>query len=448
MTANYSLQLSEEIAETMRKNLTGPFISYYPKDKVLNHEKQSVGRDRIYNDETTLLTMILTAVQEDKSIQNAVNIYSVLHKENISKLENQVKIIQKQEQEKDQQQPKTRGRPKKYKVKIAKSKLNEISTNTGSYTTARQRLEIDLINKVYEDSADFEGIEVNTQWKGMDVHITDGTYIQMQDTKDLRKEYGIRSKSPKYKAAYPQGLLQVIIEQGSGAITHFELGSRHVSELELVSNMLPKLKKKSLLLADDLYNSSAIFGLIYLYGLDIIVPGKRTRKYTIKKKISEGDEIVEINVDQKAKWLLNKEKLPDKVLMRKISFENPREPGKEYIIYTSLLNKKINKTDIVLKYFTRWDIEISIREIKTLMDINVVRSKSPEMVIKELTTSLIAYNLVRKIIASATENSGFSPKADIIQKCFAPNKKILMDKKGRIYSRWSSGRFGGSEKAN
>jgi hypothetical protein len=48
-----------------------------------------------------------------------------------------------------------------------------------------------------------------------------------------------------------------------------------------------------------------------------------------------------------------------------------------------LIGPKINTTGIVLKYATRWDIDISIREIKTLMDINVLRSKTPEMLKKE-----------------------------------------------------------------
>ncbi len=126
--------------------------------------------------------------------------------------------------------------------------------------------------------------------------------------------------------------------------------------------------------------------------------------------------------------------------MRRLVFEDPLNPDKEYIIYTSLLDDKINKTDIVAKYFTRWDIEISIREIKTLMGINVVRSKKPDLVMKEVLTIFIAYNLVRKILAGTTEKSGFSPQRDIIQKYLETGKTILMDKKGRIYNRWSSGR--------
>ena len=46
------------------------------------------------------------------------------------------------------------------------------------------------------------------------------------------------------------------------------------------------------------------------------------------------------------------------------------------------------------------------------MDINVLRSKSREMLFKELLIALTAYNLVRKIIAKAAEKGGFSPQKD------------------------------------
>jgi hypothetical protein len=295
---------------------------------------------------------------------------------------------------------------------------------------------------VYEESTNFENISINNTWHGMNVLITDGTYIQMQDSKELRDSYSIKCRGESDNPSYPQGLLQVMIEQGSGAIKYFELGSRHVSELLLISKILPKLEKGTLILADDLYSSYAIFYLIFSYGLSIIVPGKRERNYKIVKKLGKGDEIVELTKKDHPKWLSKEVQLPKKLLIRRISFEDPLNPGKEYVIFTTLMDETISSTEIVAKYSTRWDIEISIREFKTLMDVNIVRSKSPDMVMKELLIAFISYNLIRKIIAKATEHSGFSPQGHIIQKYLEAGKTVLMDKKGRTYQRWSPGRNG------
>jgi hypothetical protein len=447
MTLNYSLQLTEQINELMRSNLLGLFRTYYPTAKI-KEMKRINSRDRVYTDEATLLAMLLTAVQQDKSQQNSVNIYAEIHKNNIPNIIDRRNEAIAIEKEKDKFAKRRPGKPKAYKPRIAKSKLQEISTNTGSFTTAKQRLDIKLVRMVYADSANFANIEIKNKWKGMNVVITDGTYLQMQDSKELRELYDVKSDSTQYKSGYPQGLLQVLIEQGSGAVVQFELGNRHVSELELVTKMVPKIKRGTLILADDLYNTYAIFSLVKKYGLEIIVPGKRTRNYTVKRKIAKGDEIVEIKKTEHPAWLSKEEKLPEVILMRRLTFESPLNPGALYVIYTTILDEKISKTDIVAKYFSRWDIEISIREIKTMMDINVIRSKKSDLVIKELMTALIAYNLIRKIIAKATENSSFFPKSDIIQKYLEAGKTILIDKKGRIYSRWSPGRYGNANEKN
>lgn len=442
MTANNSLELSEKINTLMRNDLLGLFKRYYPEQKIKELTKNKGRRDRVYNEETTLLSMIVTASLEDKSLQNSVNQYSRIHSNNIAQIQKTMAELMEKEREQDKLINKKKGRPKKYKINVAKSKLDEISTNTGSYTTARQRLDIELVKMVFEESANFETIKTNNIWKGKQVYITDGTYLQMQDSNSLREIYEVKSTSQSIQQGYPQGLLQVVIEQGSGAIKYFELGNRHVSELELISKLINKIRKGTLILADDLYNSYAIFELVKQNGLEIIVPGKRERNYKVIRKIAEGDEIIELKKTNRPKWLSKEITLSDSLQMRRLSFENPENPGVEYVLYTTILDASIEKTNIVLKYFTRWDVEISIREIKQIMGINVLRSKSPEMVLKELMVSMIAYNLIRKIIAESALESAFSPETDIIQKYFEAGKAILIDKKGRIYNRWSPGRNG------
>lgn len=448
MTENYSLQLTTHIQELLNSELSGVLRNYLPLSKIVNYPTHRNRRNRIYNEATTLLTMLISATQSDKSLQNAVNLYSEIHNNSIPEIQHTLSEMIETDRAKDKESGIRRGKPKTYKRLIAKSKLHEISTNTGSYTTARQRLDINLVKMVFEDSANFDNIKIENTWKGMPVYITDGTYIQMQDSKELREIYDVKSDSEKYKSSYPQGLLQLLIEQGSGAIKHFELCSRHVSELALISKLLPKVTCGTLLLADDIYSTYAIFYLIIKYGLEIIVPGKRARNHKVIKAIGPGDEIVEIKKTSHPTWLSKDEQLPKSLLMRRLSFEDPLNPGKEYVIFTTLMDENISKTDIVVKFFTRWDIEICIREIKTLMDINVVRSKKPDLVIKEILTAFTAYNILRKIIATSTENSGFSPQSDILQKCLATVKTVFMDKKGRIYQRWSTGRNGISSANN
>ena len=106
------------------------------------------------------------------------------------------------------------------------------------------------------------------------------------------------------------------------------------------------------------------------------------------------------------------------------------------------MDKKIKKDEFQLLYLTRWDVEIGIREVKTIMDINILRSKTPEMALKELSVTLSTYNLIRKFIYTSIKDLPFSPEEDFIYQFYTLNQDILIDKKGRVYNRWSSGRRG------
>jgi IS4 transposase len=215
--------------------------------------------------------------------------------------------------------------------------------------------------------------------------------------------------------------------------------------------MIRKLEEGSLLLADDLYNSYYHFSLIRSHGCHIIVPGKRKRRYAVKREISGNDQIVEISKPGRPGYVSEQEwgDVPDKLELRRIAYTYPTKNGLEdAALYTTLLDEGVHSAEIVAKYGMRWDIEISMREVKEIMDIRVLRSKSRDMLFKELLIALTAYNMVRKIIAKSAGQAGFSPQESFVQECYPFSKPILLDKKGRVFHRWSPGRYGRADEEN
>ena len=441
MTDNTSLSLSLAFNEQLRGNLLPAFENLLPIQAIDKYvtDHLSLTRDKVYTPARTSFSMIFTGVQEDKSLQNTVNIFN-------EKYESECKILKQKEtdfflrcKEEDSKKAKKSGRPREYKSKIPKSKSRELSDSTVAYNNARKRLPIELLQLIFDQTNSPCDIQEES-WHGYRTYITDGTYLQLQDTEKIREKYPPMENN----GMFPQALLQVFIRHGSGQIHNFELGSRKISELVLVMPMLKKMQADDLLLADDLYNTYYHFCLIQQQMAHIIVPGKRDRNYTVVKIISDGDEIVEIKKPKQKPEYVSQEdwaNLPNSMLLRRISYKYQTKDGLQAaILYTTIMNEEIEKTEIILKYTTRWDIEICIREIKTLMDINVLRAKSPEMLKKELIASLIAYNFVRYIIAKSVENTVFSPQRNIFYECAPTNRTILLDKKGRVFNRWSSGR--------
>ncbi len=58
----------------------------------------------------------------------------------------------------------------------------------------------------------------------------------------------------------------------------------------------------------------------------------------------------------------------------------------------------------------RWHAELDIRSIKTTMRMEMLRTKTPDMVRKEVGMHLLAYNLIRGIMAEAARGRDIQPR--------------------------------------
>jgi IS4 transposase len=441
MKLNRSLGVTHKIREFSVGTVLQSLEAAFPTELVQDAAQDYVGRDRVYTPLNTLLTMVLTATQQDKSLQNSVELFSSIHERHRAlKLE---ELTEKLELEKQQYEaaPRKSGRPRKFEAVLPKSLGEAASTNTAAFSKARDRLPMALVDKLFEGSIIADAQNAYTHWHGRRVYLGDGSYLQLQDTESIRSRF----EGQKEVSWYPQGLLEVVIERGTGQIVCFELAGRSVSELPLFYKLIDSLPPQSIVLLDDLYNCYEIIAKCIRCNIDLVVPAKRDRNYEVIETISKGDEIIRIKVPaSRSKWPEQNESAKE-LIIRRIQCKSPE--GQEYTLHTTVLDKHIDKEEIQLLYLTRWDIEIGIREVKTIMDINILRSKTPDMALKELGVSLATYNLIRRIIYASIKDLPFSPKEDFIQKLYQGDQALLVDKKGRVYSRWSPGRRGTSRSA-
>lgn len=436
MKQNRSLAISTIIQEHQKANLLNLMENVFP-EQIFERHKTGKRRDRVFSLQGTLMTMVLTATQQDKSLKNSVSLYYGIHQKMRDKMFMDAKMeMEKYEQEREEK-PQV-GRPRKRATIIPKSKALDISLNTAAYSKARTRLPLELTAELYKSSI-MEGVKNQySHWHNQRVLIGDGTYVQVQDTPELREKYKVIIKGEESEG-YPQGLIVSVTERGTGQITAYKLSNRHKSELELFYDLIDELPTGSVILLDDLYNCYEIMAKCISKNIDIVVPAKRKRNYRVIKEISLNDEIIEIKApSSRSPWLTNPIEIPTHIRLRRIKCISPE--GKEYILHSTILDEEIKAEEFQILYLTRWDIEISIQEVKTIMDINILRSKTPDMIIKELYVSIATYNLIRQIIYNSIRGMPFSPKEDFIQKFYTLNKDIFIDKKGRVYSRWSTGR--------
>lgn len=196
-----------------------PVISEVFPFHVLDGLDTSRFRSRVFDPQTTILTMVLSALHSDKSLKNSVLTYQRIHQQKAHRL-----------------QQRQGAAPKISSTRGIKSKLKPISSNTSAYSQARSRVPLQWFSSVFTASRQMTSPQ--SLWHGYTSFSTDGTYLQMQDTPQLRASFDVKRQDPQYESSYPEALLQVVRNHDTGGVHSYRLGNRHLSELELCYSLL------------------------------------------------------------------------------------------------------------------------------------------------------------------------------------------------------------------
>ena len=118
---------------------------------------------------------------------------------------------------------------------------------------------------------------------------------------------------------------------------------------------------------------------------------------------------------QRRSWmsLLEFAELPRSIVMRELRVRVDKKGfrTRQFVIVTSLLDPIAYPAwELAGLYRARWHAELDIRTVKDLMQMDVLRCKSPEMVRKEIWGHALVYNLVRGVMAEAASRSGVQPR--------------------------------------
>src|SRR4029077_15328424 len=84
--------------------------------------------------------------------------------------------------------------------------------------------------------------------------------------------------------------------------------------------------------------------------------------------------------------------------------------AERFQVVTTILDAAIDGAQIGDLYERRWEGEVDIRSIKSVMHMDILRCKAPEMVRKEIWAHLLAYNLLRTVMAVAAAENGAEPR--------------------------------------
>ena len=96
---------------------------------------------------------------------------------------------------------------------------------------------------------------------------------------------------------------------------------------------------------------------------------------------------------------------PDELTVREVKVAH------QMLVTTLLDHRRVSKADLWALYARRWNVEIDLRKLKTTTGMDVLHCQTPQMNEKQLWVHLLAYNVIRRLMAQAACNAGVDPRS-------------------------------------
>ncbi len=302
----------------------------------------------------------------------------------------------------------------------ASQQLPSCSPNTGAYCRARQRLPESLLARLtrrtgWQPLAD---APVPWLWKGRDVKIVDGTTASMPDTPANQAAYP-QPRSQRPGLGFPLVRMVVIFSLAVGTVLDAAFApyrGKLTGETALFRALHQHLEAGDILLADRYYCSYFEIALARQRRADVVMRMHQRRRVDFRtgERLGQGDHVVVWSKPQRPDWLTEDtyQELPDFLLIREV-YVRVRQAGfrtQSLVVVTTLLHPgEVSKEEIADLYRARWQAELDLRSLKTVLQMDVLRGKSPELVRKEIWAHLLVYNVIRTVMARAAEEHGVAP---------------------------------------
>lgn len=235
-------------------------------------------------------------------------------------------------------------------------------------------------------------------FRGRRLVTLDGSTLQVHDSKANERAFG-RPATAKRPAAWPVIRFVMLIENGTRACFGAAMNGWSTSENELAREVLGRLGKGMLCLADRLFYSYAMWGQAVNTGADLLWRVSKNITLPRLKVFPDRSYLSEIRPPQRGS---SKQRAARPIAVRVVEFTitiNGRvEP---YRLITTLLNpRSATALELARLYAQRWSIETALQEIKTRLRGQrvLLRSRIPELVKQDFYGLLLAYFGVRCIM--------------------------------------------------
>jgi hypothetical protein len=293
--------------------------------------------------------------------------------------------------------------------------LGPVDEGTSAFIQARQRLPAERLEAALTATAQIADRRVGEQGllNGRPVKVADCSTTQLPDTKKNQKRYP-QPSAQEPGCGFPLLKFLVLFSLSSGAILRVVTGHWRNHDVRLLRGLIDAFQKEDILLGDRAYGDYLTMASLPQKGVDVVARLHGGRKVDYRKaikRLGRHDGLFEWSKGYERSKLLTLaqwRKVPETIVVRIICFDAVVRGRKLRIrLVTTLLDPLAYPAPkLVALYARRWHLELALRHLKTSMGMEVLRCQSPEMAEKELLAYLVAYNLIRCLMAEAVALAG------------------------------------------
>ncbi len=299
-------------------------------------------------------------------------------------------------------------------VWLAVNKRKPCAPDTTSYCEARKRLPEGVLVRLVRETARRTEARASDAWlwRGRSVTLVDGTTASMPDSSANQKAYP-QSKAQGIGLGFPLVRMVALISLATGVVRDLALGpyqGKETGETALFRTLWGGLDPGEIVLGDRYFGS--FFGIAGLSGrgVDVLFRMHQRRKFDFRRgrRLGVLDHVVSWPRPARPDWMdeATYAQIPEELTVRelRVTVDQPGFRVNELVLVTTLLDAgSYGKQEIAQLFLQRWNIELDLRSIKDVLQMDVLRCRTPEMVRKEIWMHLLAYNLIRGVMREAAE---------------------------------------------
>jgi hypothetical protein len=296
------------------------------------------------------------------------------------------------------------------------------SPQTGAYCQARKRLPEQLFSEVARPTGRTldDDVEPRWLWKRRRVYVSDTSSVSMPDTSQNQSEYP-QPVCQKPGLGFPLARIAAVFSLACGAALDRGIcryAGKGPGELGLPRTLWGAFRPGDVLLADRLPCAWTEMVMLKRRGIDSVCRLTSHRSADVRrgKRLGAGAHIVKWSKPTRPRSIDRPtyDSLPEFLMIRqvRVRVEQAGFRTRAIVVATTLLDaEEISKDDLGQLYRARWNAELDLSSLKETMQMDILRCKAPESVRKEIWTHILAYNLIRAIMAQAASKHALDPRS-------------------------------------